>query len=554
MASAGVGAQTFTFQLSSKLSEKTSDTEQYRLQLTPSVNVPFTAQPRCQLDQFAFTATTVNVDKTLYDNDTVVFNWSPFVQNDDADGVERHPKSYTLTIPKGSYTLSTLEETIARLLYQRTNTRDEQSDVNQFVSKSSGLFYDMNLLATAQPSPSETGTVFKCKTAVVSTSKDEDKTRAIQVKGIVGQHFVGGRLDDPAGVSVLSEMPVIMRVTVDTTDASAPVSTVTFDRYVAVHGAANSLAYAVDADVTLYGPATLCADDAVASLPSSQVVDAVDHLGFGMGSVAYPALTPTSGWGTAVTMDELTMIAHTAGASANTVAPDRAHATADPETGELLETPQNQRSIKPITLVNDPITHKVRAVVAIPLVKLVAEGSTLFKGMLGYDTFARSGVDADADPTSGLLPPSYQSMLQLSESASGKARVTMDPWTADNPARIVRTQAIEFHCPTLINTSYDQHGRQSGGSLASIPIREPGKVQVWQAQYDNSLPIGYHGGVIDSLTFSLTDQDGEAVDLQGSDFNATLRISWPDPVPPALGSAGAEAEDAYGLRDVKYIR
>lgn len=73
--------------------------------------------------------------------------------------------------------------------------------------------------------------------------------------------------------------------------------TVTFDRYVAVHGAANSLAYAVDADVTLYGPAALCADDAVASLPSSQVVDAVDHLGFGMGSVAYPALTPTSGWG-----------------------------------------------------------------------------------------------------------------------------------------------------------------------------------------------------------------------------------------------------------------
>ena len=53
---AGVGAQTFTFQLSTKTAEKTGlNVEQYRLQLTPSVNVPFTAQPRCQLEQLAFT-------------------------------------------------------------------------------------------------------------------------------------------------------------------------------------------------------------------------------------------------------------------------------------------------------------------------------------------------------------------------------------------------------------------------------------------------------------------------------------------------------------------
>jgi len=151
-------------------------------------------------------------------------------------------------------------------------------------------------------------------------------------------------------------------------------------------------------------------------------------------------------------------------------------------------------------------------------------------------------------------------MLQLPksdtdpESVTTKPREGRDPWAADGQEKLVRTQAIEFHCPTLVNTSYDQHGRQSGGSLASIPIEHPGKVQVWQAQYDNSVPIGFHGGAIDSLTFSLTDQDGEPIDLQGSEFNATLRISWPDPIPPAIGSAGAEAEDAYGLRDVKYVR
>ena len=48
-------------------------------------------------------------------------------------------------------------------------------------------------------------------------------------------------------------------------------------------------------------------------------------------------------------------------------------------------------------------------------------------------------------------------------------------------------------------------------------------------------------------------QDGLPVNLQGSDFNATIRISWDDPVPPQIGSAGAEAEDAYGMRDIKYV-
>ena len=76
---------------------------------------------------------------------------------------------------------------------------------------------------------------------------------------------------------------------------------------------------------------------------------------------------------------------------------------------------------------------------------------------------------------------------------------------------------------------------------------------MWQASYDNSLPISYHGGSIDSLTWSLCDQDGLPVNLQGSDFNATIRISWDDPVPPQIGSAGAEAEDAYGMRDIKYV-
>ena len=105
---AGVGAQTFTFQLSTKTAEKTGlNVEQYRLQLTPSVNVPFTAQPRCQLEQLAFTNTVTNVDAALYGNNTIVFKWNPFVTEAIESGLPsyagtRHAKTYTMTVPDGT--------------------------------------------------------------------------------------------------------------------------------------------------------------------------------------------------------------------------------------------------------------------------------------------------------------------------------------------------------------------------------------------------------------------------------------------------------------------
>ena len=77
---AGVGAKAFTFQLSSHNAEKTGvGVEQYRLQLEPGIQVPFTTQPQCQLEQLAFTMTVTNVDSTLYNNNKIVFEWDPFL-------------------------------------------------------------------------------------------------------------------------------------------------------------------------------------------------------------------------------------------------------------------------------------------------------------------------------------------------------------------------------------------------------------------------------------------------------------------------------------------
>ena len=58
--------------------------------------------------------------------------------------------THTLTIPNGSYTLQSLEERIARELYRHTNFQGIESAPSELVTRVSGLYHDMNLLASAQ--------------------------------------------------------------------------------------------------------------------------------------------------------------------------------------------------------------------------------------------------------------------------------------------------------------------------------------------------------------------------------------------------------------------
>ena len=159
--------------------------------------------------------------------------------------------------------------------------------------------------------------------------------------------------------------------------------------------------------------------------------------------------------------------------------------------------------------------------------------STLTEEVLGY-----SNHDA-----------SVQDPLVNRPAGTGK------PWTADAPGRLLRTRSLQFHVPTLISSSYAPDGKLGGSAIASVPIVvPPGYVQAWQSQYDSSVPTALHGGAIDAIQFFITNQDGEVLHNQGQTFQATLRLSWDDPVPPQIGSAGAEAESAFGLRDVMYAR
>ena len=532
---AGVGAQAYTFQLSSKAAEKTGgNVEQYRLQLEPGINVPFTAQCRCQLEQLAFAMTITNVDATLYNNNKIVFEWDPYISDlsssPDIDTMRYSqgagagkPKRYELTVPDGTYSLADLEVFISRELYQKTNMIDYYDgsvypaetyvNVIKEIRPTSGLFWDMDVMARSRPNA--TGDTVTIANGDNGISALTTSMSLVTVQEQIGTVYVGGAFEiggvkrrivtvNTDGLEANQDQPAS-----DTgTWAALPKTRILVDT---PWGKAASLNDSTAQGIILHPPSALPDD----------IDDAVDFLGFGGAGAAFPSELPTSGWGASFSMDELQIIAHTDGTAAASVAPTYVTGT---------KTEQSLRKVKPVTLSVDPITHKVQAACASPLFKITDE-STVFSKLLGFDTFTD------------------QNMLQLPS-----ATANLPPWLADNHEMITRTRAIEFHCPTLVTSSYDQQGKQTGGSLAQVPItKQRGETEVWQAAYDNSVPIAFHGGTIDSLTFSLTNQDGDPVNLQGTDFNATLRITWPDPVPPAIGSAGADAEDAYGLRDVKYI-
>ena len=122
------------------------------------------------------------------------------------------------------------------------------------------------------------GSTFKCATAITTASTDWK----VELKTIPGQHFVGGILKTGS--------QRIIRITTEgyenPANADAPHCAVYFDDTLPKITAG--------ANVTLQSPAAV-----------SDVTDAVDHLGFGVGGIAYPSLVPQSGWGTALSPDEL---------------------------------------------------------------------------------------------------------------------------------------------------------------------------------------------------------------------------------------------------------
>ena len=160
--------------------------------------------------------------------------------------------------------------------------------------------------------------------------------------------------------------------------------------------------------------------------------------GHGVAAVAEPSLNPSSHWGEVLAIEEMELIATTPGVAANTIVPivHAANSTADIH--------QSARYVKPFYLKPDFVSNKVKVILACPAIA-VKTTSSLFTKVLGF----RAPTDfTQQDP-----------FLY-----AGKA------WTAGIEGTLVRVRSLVFHCPTLIDSSYDQTGKKSGAQLRVVPV------------------------------------------------------------------------------------
>ena len=299
---------------------------------------------------------------------------------------------------------------------------------------------------------------------------------------------------------------------------------------------------------------------AVKNTADGQGGEAMCYRGYGGGRVAGTDLT-SGGWANALSGAEMKAIATTV----YTDGKNPCSAVPGPPTDPSLQ--QWQRGVKPVCFMD--VEQGTRGNRGLGFLcgwpgLYVCKGSTAFTNLLGFGE-----DDLCTYPTSATA--TYPHAPRLAEMArqnpflqpNGLVRAVADRGTTSNKkagmltiksaSDIINVKALCFHCPTLAPPSYLPDGSMGGSQLASVPVVvPPGKVQSWQAGYDCSVPSMIHGQDIDAIEFYLTNQDQQIQDLQGSNFAATLRVSWSDPANLPAGNAGAVYESAVGDRAVEF--
>jgi hypothetical protein len=170
------------------------------------------------------------------------------------------------------------------------------------------------------------------------------------------------------------------------------------------------------------------------------------------------------------------------------------------------ESPVYEFFIKPITFEPDLTTNRVR-MMGCRSGKLIVNfsQSTLFTKLLGFG----SGQGGSDGSFTTLEAPQ------------------IDYGVANNPARIDKTRAVSFHCPSLASGTYSTTGQMGGSQLAMVPITVGvGEVQSWEASVPIKLPSSVAGSVRHKLHFFLSNEDGDTISTLGERFEAVMVLEY----------------------------
>ena len=153
--------------------------------------------------------------------------------------------------------------------------------------------------------------------------------------------------------------------------------------------------------------------------------------------------------------------------------------------------------MKPFTLVADVALNRVAAITATDYPN-VTVGSTLWEKLFGFSS-AQSAV----------------------------AQQYNNGVVAVNCARVDKSRAIAFHCPSLATGTYSTGGKLGGSQLALVPITSKlGETQNWEANIPIRVPSRAVGSSVGSLDFYLANEDGLPVNLMGDRFEAVVVLEY----------------------------
>ena len=98
--------------------------------------------------------------------------------------------------------------------------------------------------------------------------------------------------------------------------------------------------------------------------------------------------------------------------------------------------------------------------------------------------------------------------------------------TAVQVGSIQQVRTLHVNVPGLVEASYDHNGERSAYQLATIPLTvAPGAIEAYQVDAPMFLPCTQNLQ-IDSINFTITDQDDEPIDMQGGRFELSVVIRW----------------------------
>ena len=157
----------------------------------------------------------------------------------------------------------------------------------------------------------------------------------------------------------------------------------------------------------------------------------------------------------------------------------------------------NKFYMKPFTLLADVALNRVAAITATDYPN-VTVGSTLWEKLFG---FSSAQSDAGQQYNNGVVAVSC--------------------------ARVDKSRAIAFHCPSLATGTYSTGGKLGGSQLALVPITSKlGETQNWEANIPIRVPCRAVGSSVGSLDFYLANEDGLPVNLMGDRFEAVVVLEY----------------------------